>query len=166
MQPLKISILGDFWDCQIYRGRLYLWTMDGRLLTYKWDEFIDSLSVEDELKLALVCGFCRGDYLYDKSFTFLFSDHEIVKILKSKFEKLSRRMFEFQIKDLKKYLYGEQENPLKVLCADSDIYNNQLYSATDSGLWRLSVHSRNKKYPVSSRPGKIWDGRLLSLKRR
>ena len=107
MQPLKISILGDFWDCQIYRGRLYLWTMDGRLLTYKWDEFVDSLSVEKELKLALECGFCRGDYLYNPNFNLLFSDQEIVKVLKSKFKKLSKSKFEFQLKDLDKYLYGE-----------------------------------------------------------
>ena len=26
MQPVKITIKGDYYDCQIYRGRLYLWT--------------------------------------------------------------------------------------------------------------------------------------------
>jgi len=138
--------------------------MDGRLLTYKWDEFIESLCVEKELRLALECGFCRGDYLYNPNFELLFSDHEIVKVLKLKFEELSKRTFEFQIKDLDKYLYGEQENPLKTLCADSDIYNNHLYVATDFGLWQTSVHRRSKKYPVSSKPEKVWDGRLLSLK--
>ena len=33
MQPSKITILGDFFDCQIYRGRLYLWTLSGDIYT-------------------------------------------------------------------------------------------------------------------------------------
>lgn len=164
MQPLKITILGDFWDCQIYRGRLYIWTMDGSLLTYRWDEFVNSLSVEPELRLALECGFCRGDYLYNQNFELLFSDIEMVRMLKSKFEKLSEQTFEFQINDLTKFLYGVQDDPLKEHSADSDIFDNHLYSAVDTGLWKASVHRGNLRYPVSSRPEKLWDGRLLSLK--
>ena len=34
MQPLKITITGDFWDCQIYRGRLYLWSLNGELKVF------------------------------------------------------------------------------------------------------------------------------------
>ncbi|MBI5150746.1 MAG: hypothetical protein HZA28_08275 [Candidatus Omnitrophica bacterium] len=164
MQPLKISILGDFWDCQIYRGRLYLWTMDGRILTYKWDEFINSLAVDEELKLALICGFCRGDYLYNSAFKLIFSDVEIANMLRSKFEKLSEKRFEFSVKDVAKYLYGEQATPLQELSADSDIYNNRLYIATDKGLFKTTVHRSSKRYPVSSRPERIWDCRLLSLR--
>ena len=29
MQPIKLSIYGDFFDTQIYSGKLYLWTFTG-----------------------------------------------------------------------------------------------------------------------------------------
>ena len=41
MQPLVLSIPGDFWDVQIYRGRLYLWHYDGRLSVYDWERLIE-----------------------------------------------------------------------------------------------------------------------------
>lgn len=31
MQPIKITLAGDYFDCQIYRGRLYLRTFNGAL---------------------------------------------------------------------------------------------------------------------------------------
>ena len=37
MQPLKITIYGDFWDVQIYKDRLYLWDMNGDLYIYNWE---------------------------------------------------------------------------------------------------------------------------------
>lgn len=38
MKPYKLyKIKGDFFDCQLYKGYLYLWDMDGVLSVYDWD---------------------------------------------------------------------------------------------------------------------------------
>ena len=37
MRPYKLyKIKGDFFDCQLYKGCLYLWDMDGKLCVYDW----------------------------------------------------------------------------------------------------------------------------------
>ena len=60
MQPLKITIWGDFWDCQIYMGRLYLWKLDGALCVYNWDDILNTFIISPEDKLVLLCGFDLG----------------------------------------------------------------------------------------------------------
>lgn len=41
----KISIKGDFFDCQLHRGYLYLWDMDGMLSVYSWQNILNELEV-------------------------------------------------------------------------------------------------------------------------
>lgn len=36
----RLSILGDFFDCQLYGGRLYLWTFNGSLKVYNYPAII------------------------------------------------------------------------------------------------------------------------------
>ena len=64
MQPSKITILGDFFDCQIYRGRLYLWTLSGDIYTYDWNGIIDSLETDPIDKIPLTFCFKDGNGLY------------------------------------------------------------------------------------------------------
>ena len=42
MQALKLTLPGDYWDVQIYRGRLHLWTMAGSILTLDWERLVES----------------------------------------------------------------------------------------------------------------------------
>ena len=74
MQPAKISIIGDFIDSQIYRGRLYLWTLDGTLCTYNWNDLVDSLYDDGKEKLAYTFTFKDGHYLYKHSLTEIFEE--------------------------------------------------------------------------------------------
>ena len=61
MQPSKITILGDFFDCQIYRGRLYLWTLSGDIYTYDWNGIIGSLETDTSVSMTLmVSGIALG----------------------------------------------------------------------------------------------------------
>lgn len=167
MQPLKITIFGDFWDCQIYRGRLYLWKMDGKLLVYDWDNFIDSLIEKPSQKLAITCAFSRGDFLYGRSYYELFNNFsEIKNLIRDKFNLISKKTYAFEEKDLVEYLYGEQQNPFKELQTDTEIYVNKLYAILENGLWVSNSHRQNEKFPVSTKPKKLTDCPLLSLKAR
>ena len=53
MQPIKITLKGDFYDCQIYRGRLYLWTFDGALKVYDWNELVQSFIKKETDRIAM-----------------------------------------------------------------------------------------------------------------
>lgn len=164
MQPLKITIWGDFWDCQIYMGRLYLWTMNGVLKVFKWENIIDSLIDRTEDRLALYCGFTRGNYLYDESLEFIFEDPQFKSMLFKKFRSVSDKKYELSLNEIQKHLYGEQDNPFDEFPTDTEIVNKKLYSTTENGLWVTDAHRYSKKKPVKTRPNRIWDCPLLSIK--
>lgn len=89
MQPAKISIKGDFIDSQIYRGRLYLWTMEGTLCTYDWNRLVDSLINDDKESLAYTFTFRDGHYLYKHSLTEIFKDEDFRDLLQHKMDAVS-----------------------------------------------------------------------------
>lgn len=162
MQPLKITITGDFWDCQIYRGRLYLWSLDGGLKIYDWHELIDSIVDSEKNYLATSCAFLKGNYLYGHHD--IFEDSDFKKLLFKKFQIIEKLQFQISIKDAAKFLIGEQDNPFKDLPTDTEISSNKLFAITDDGFWSTTAHrGKSARYPVSSRPIKLWDNRLLSI---
>ncbi|WP_308131380.1 hypothetical protein [uncultured Flavobacterium sp.] len=164
MQPVKISIQGDFMDCQIYRGRLYLWTFDGKLKVYRWYDLINSLPNSERDALPLKFCFLDGNYLYKSDLVDLFHDEDFRKILLDKFSRLSNQHYELTEKEADRFLYGQQDTPSNLLATDTEIYSNSLYYINEQGLFSTSAHRDNKKYPVSSKPVKLWDCNLLSIK--
>lgn len=72
MQPIKLTIAGEYWDSQIYQGILYLFTRDGAIKTVNWDPLVDGLSTGQSLRLAASCAFQRSDYLYNSNFQMKF----------------------------------------------------------------------------------------------
>jgi len=165
MQPIKITIKGDFYDCQIYRGRLYLWTFDGDLKVYNWNKLVQSFIKTDSDKIAMTFCFLDGNYLYKSSLIELFKDIDFKKLLLDKFKRIEDSVFQLTEKQLEKYLFGQQETPTGILPTDTEIYNNKLYFIHEQGLFSGSAHrARSEKFPVSSKPSKIWDCNLLSIK--
>lgn len=45
MLPLKLTIRGEWWDSYVYRGKLHLFSRDGRVVTLDWDRLISELPV-------------------------------------------------------------------------------------------------------------------------
>jgi len=162
MQPLKLTIYGGFWDCQIYMGRLYLWDCNGKLMVLDWNEIVESFIEDDDNRLALWCAFVKGNYLYGHHD--VFADKEFKELLLKKFKRIERIKREAEISELSNFLFGEQDNPFRELPTDTEISSKTLFGITDDGFWKVSAHRlKSAKYPVSSRPIKIWDGRLLSI---
>jgi len=164
MQPVKISIHGDYIDCQIYRGRLYLWTFDGKIKVYKWNDLINSLPNNKRDALPLKFCFLDGNYLYKSDLVELFHDSNFKKLLIDKFSILSKQYYKLSEKQVDKYLFGEQDNPNKALPTDTEIYGSILYYITEKGLFSSTAHRNNHKYPVSTKSTKLWDCNLLSIK--
>jgi len=165
MRPVKINILGDYFDCQIYRGRLYLWTFDGSLKVYDWNSLINSFIKKETDRIAMTFCFMDGNYLYKSSLIELFKDSDFKKLLLIKFESVTKTDLSITEKSLQKFLIGSQDTPSGLIPTDTEIYSNKLYFINDKGLFSASAHrGKNEKYPVSSRPTKLWDCNLLSIK--
>jgi len=165
MQPVKITIKGDYYDCQIYRGRLYLWTFDGALKVYNWNELVQSFIKKETDNIAMTFCFLDGNYLYKSSLMELFKDKDFKDLLLKKFKEIEKPIFELSTAELEKYIFGQQETPTGILPTDTEIYSNKLYFINENGLFSGSAHrAKSEKYPVSSRPSKLWDCNLLSLK--
>ncbi len=162
--PAKIVIEGDYWDCQIYRGRLYLWTFNGEIYVYDWDGIIDSIQIPETEKLALQCSFCNGEYLYNHYFDLFFSNSEIKELLIRQFAHLSNREIHFSTKDIDSFCRGKQKLPTPALPTDTGVYNNNIYSADETGLYKMDAHRRKDRNQVSTKANKLWDCPMLSFK--
>jgi hypothetical protein len=165
MLPVKITIQGDYYDCQIYRGRLYLWTFEGALKVYNWNELVQSFIKKETDKIAMTFCFLDGNYLYKSSLIELFKDSDFKDLLLNKFNEIHNPTFEINERELEQYLFGEQETPTGILPTDTEIYSNKLYFIHEKGLFSGSAHrEKSAKFPVSSKPTKLWDCNLLSIK--
>ena len=162
MRPLKLVIPGEFWDSQIYAGKLYLFKRSGELVTLDWDRLISEWSLTKRLELAMECGFTRSDLLYGDKFTILFADEEIKNIIQDKFEKLSLQHLEASVSRIDSATVGRQASPFPFPHSDVLIYNGNMYAAARSGVFRSTCNKRSGN-PVSSRPEKQFDASVFAM---
>lgn len=162
MQPLKITIHGDYWDIQIYRNRLYLWSFDGAILIVDWKKLINGIVKEESLVQASEYGFVFGSRLYE--FANNFSNNEFQESLLIQLKKLSEKQLELELSDLEESLIGKEANPFDELPIDSEISSNKLYCSTDSGFWVTEAHKDvNETFKISRSPKKLWEESLTSI---
>ena len=162
MQPLVLSIPGDFWDVQIYRGCLYLWHYDGRLSVYDWERLIELAYPGASQSLSVKAAWLRGNSLYQPNVLAVFEDPSFRSLLERQLEGLVANVPDITPVLLERALYRVQDNPVKELPTDTEIYKNVLYIVTYDGLWSATVHSNRLRNPVSSRPKKRWDAPVYS----
>lgn len=89
MQPLVISIPGDFWDIQIYRGRLYLWSYDGRLSVHDWDRLIELAYPNASQSLLIKAAWLRGSTLYNSDIRSVMEDPAFEECFKLEYDKFA-----------------------------------------------------------------------------
>ena len=164
MQPLKITLFGNYYDCQLYRGRLYLWTFDGDLRIYDWDQIIDKVVKHNGDWLTFLYGYKDGRYLYGSKTKMLFEDDEFKEIVLKRYTSSYRRKHVLEEKEIEDCMIGQQIAPSASLPIDTEIYNNILYYSTEKGLFKTTAHRpRSEKYKVSTKAQKLWDARVLSI---
>jgi len=156
LQPLKITIPGKYWDSHIYKGRLYLFGIDGDVLTIDWDKLIREWNVGEKSRLAMLCAFCQSDYLYGNQWSLFFSDSDVRSLIQAKFERLRVQDLNVSREKLTRFKVGRQDNPLPFPHTDATIYNETFYAAGVSGLFHAKCNKRTK-HPISTRVEKQWD---------
>lgn len=163
MLALKLSLGGDYWDIQIYRGKLHLWRVDGSLLTLDWGRLVDSLAESAQSPFAVRLAFREGELLYGRSFDWLRREPEFYDFLLDAFGRQAQQELDLGASDLSPYVLDEQDNPLSELPIDSEIYNRNLYAVDDTGLWRMTA-SGTTRHAISTKPQRLFDGSLVSVR--
>ncbi|MDP8223941.1 MAG: hypothetical protein P9L99_11325 [Candidatus Lernaella stagnicola] len=162
MQPLKLTIGGNYWDSYLYQGRLFLFQTDGSLKIINWDKFVEGYLIDENLRLAFECGFRRSDYLYGSKWKLLFKDTEIKDCLIGKFRKLSLLELELEERKLDEYCFTRKENPLPFPHSDVTVYRKTLYSTSREGIFKGLIDKRRKSI-FTDPPVKMWDCPSLSV---
>ena len=164
MQPLKITLLGDYYDCQLYRGRLYLWTFDGELRIYDWDRLVNKVIDRNGDWLSFLYGYKDGRYLYSNKTKQLFEDEEFKRIVIRRYLSSQKKKNVLTEKEVVDCMIGQQSLPSSGLPIDTEIYNSILYYSTEKGMFSATAHrALSEKYKVSTKSQKIWDARVLSI---
>ena len=162
MQALKITIPGDYWDVQIYRGLMHLWTMNGSVLTLQWDSLVNSIAQSAISSFAIRFGFSYGSTLYKRFVTELLEDSEFRQWTLQRFKLQAAQEIIVSESMLRKFTVDEQEWPTLELPVDSLIYNRVLYATTDVGTWMATV-GHGTIHPISTRAVQFSDLRAVAL---
>lgn len=134
MQPLKLIIEGAYWDSYIYRGKLYLFGMDGSIRTVDWNGLIDQLNSDKSLHLAITSAFLNSNYLYGELMKPVFEDIEIRDIIVRKFQNASEQRFAMSDEWLEKFTISRQDNKFPFPHSDATCYYNAIYVGSGKGV--------------------------------
>jgi hypothetical protein len=159
MQPVKLIIGGRFWDSQLYKGRLYLFELDGSLRLINWESLIAQLHVPDRCRLAMECAFLRSDYLYGNKWDRFYQDHEVKDLLASKFDELFRQTLHVDFAMLDRITEHRIETPFPYAHNDALCYKDYLYATSQSGVFAEDIS--NGIYQRSAEH--LWDAPVSRL---
>lgn len=136
MRPVKVTILGKFWDSQIYAGELLLFDEHGAMRRINWREAIDDLATQNEaMQTALRVAFLDGDLFYNPKVRKILLDPELVEPIKNQLSTLA-------VSDLQADLMHDwgrycsmQDSPFRFLPTDTEVYYNTIFAAGNEGLY-------------------------------
>ncbi len=139
MSFLRMTIPGDYWDVQLYRGKLYLWTMEGSVVTLDWGKLVDSIAESAIRPLAVRMCFAQGDALYQLQRNALFKEDEFRGWLRPQFDEQAAQELDVDEWIVRRSIIDIQDNPLADLPIDTEVYNRFLYATTERGIWNAGV---------------------------
>jgi hypothetical protein len=156
--PVRLSIVGRFWDCQIYSGNLYLFGRDGSLQVVDWRRFVDDLPIPGELRMASEAALLGSSAYYSPDVLRVIQDPEIEPVVRQKFRKLEELSRDWTFNLTKFSRTGD--NPFPFPHADSDFHYGSLYVGSRAGVFQLSNATFQKR---ATTPSQISDVPTLDL---
>jgi hypothetical protein len=164
MQAVSLTIPGEFWDSQIYSGKLYLFGADHSMHVYNWARAVDSvISRYPAMQTAIRIAFLDGQILYTEPGKLLASDPEVRGVIQKQLTQLASTS-DLQVNfdaAVGKFL-KIKDNPFPYPHTDSEVYYHQMYVGLKQGLFHAStqVLESGKNNDVQKR----WDGAVFSIK--
>lgn len=153
MQPVTLTIHGDFWDSFIYKGKLYLWGYNEELRVYYWDDIIDYVQKKYSLLNyleALDFSFKDGRIFYERY------PNDKRAYLRDQVIYLSQQTFEISQQELLDFICLTVANPFPELATDIDIFNDVIYAGTDLGLFQAYIDDSNANFEIIEQNEKLW----------
>ncbi|MCP5495918.1 MAG: hypothetical protein H7A23_15305 [Leptospiraceae bacterium] len=148
IKPITIQIKGDYWDSYIYGGKLYLWNFNQDIEIIVWDKLIENLSKKEEEKSVLRHAFINCKDLSYKRLT----SEKLSDALGS----LTQKSITITKEYLKSHTIKTIKKPLKCLPTGIEFTEDEVYIADESGFYKTDRDF--------TKPKKMWDCRLLSIK--
>lgn len=151
---LSIQIAGDFFDSYLYKGHLYLWTMDGTVKIINWDkiftdEYFNKLGLDKDFLFKLA--FQRSDLLYGKDIKQVIDDPFFLQYFIEKLNNLNTKEIEIPHEIIEKYQRFEINLERFSFHSEIQFYYNNLFLALEDGIY---IFSLKKTFPVSTQDDK------------
>lgn len=112
----RLSIQGDYFECQLYKNRLYLWTFNGSLQVYNYDGILSWWAIERERH--------QGNRI----------------VHRYEFEP---SLYAISVDELKKFLICERDYLTSEFPTGTEIIDDYLFETNCSGLFESRISSRS-----------------------
>lgn len=155
--PLKVAVFGDYWDSHIYKGLLYLFTMNGTIRVINWDSLIYNYLKKNHVSHTFSFAFIDSTSLYKNEN----SIHR--KIFINEYNSFPKEI-EIDEAELIPHQIEEIELPFNELPTDSEVYLDKIYTLQDDGLYSLDLRNKINDTITPNSKKRLWDCSLLSLK--
>lgn len=140
MRPVKVTIVGEFWDTQIYSGEIYLFSEKSSLIKIPWRTLVNNLADSNkDLQTALRVGFIDGDLFYNEKVRKILRDPTIENTIRFQLNALSERTM--TVKPDQKLGATEIASPFDFMPTDTDIYYGTILAASDNGIFTCKTSS-------------------------
>lgn len=153
MQPITLTIHGDYWDSFIYKGKLYIWAYSEELTIYDWDQIVDFLAAKYSLEVyedGLHFSFKNGRSFYESY------PEDKKPFLRDQLIHLSTIQLELSQTEISRFRCATLENPFPELATDIEIFKDVIYGGTDSGLYKVHIEDDDLTFDVGRQSTKIW----------
>lgn len=141
MRAIEIRIPGEFWDSFIYNGRLYLFTVDGEIFIYRWDQIIGSLIVAPDWAPLFWRFLTRGRTWYMPEIQEILESPAIRQVISSVADDIVRLPFEVPERLLRSALIGTGQSPMHPH-SDIEAFYNMLYISSPEGVSAASLSQK------------------------
>ena len=157
-RPIKITINGDFWDCYIYRNRLFVVSMDKTMNVINWEKTVNNLFKTKNY--GAECAFLHSDYLYSIKDDKLFDDQDFKQLAIEKINKLNDEALNIDFSSL---FLDSNSMKFDQLTIDFEIYNNGLYFSDSSGFYFADINFDRKNPINKNNICQLWDRPVQSI---
>lgn len=141
MRAVEVRIPGEFWDSFIYNGRLYLFTVDGEIFVYRWDQIIESLKVAPNCAPLFWQFLTRGQSWYMPEMQKILESPAMRQMISSLADDIVKNAFEVSEKLMRPALISNAESPMHPH-SDVEAFYNMLYISSPAGVSAASLRRK------------------------
>lgn len=143
--PVTLRVPGNYEDIYLYKGRLYLWTVEHDLLVLNWDALLESVSdyVPRE-HLAFHWSFARNDYLRSAQFAEMLQDPDLGRDFALKALAIDSARLVIDRSLLASHTVFATQSTVDEI-TDVLLYNDVLYVGSTSGVYGSFVARNNEE---------------------